>query len=177
MFLCLPFITISAAGHGWKRRVGNYQNLKTDLAVTIQSLTLGWVEAKSLYKTNTVTKVNPIENVCSEVKRTMQGTWPVLPPRNSDEQWALVSDTWDEVASSQRYIRTLIESTTWWMKSVVEAEGLKYSFSFSMRRCNTSLVPVARQTTSLHLLRLWVWISPGAWMSVFCKCCYVASAT
>jgi len=42
----------------------------------------------------------------------MQGTWPVLPPRNSDEQWALVSDTWDEVASSQRYIRTLIESTT-----------------------------------------------------------------
>jgi len=43
---------ISAAGHGWKRRVGNYQKLKTDLAVT--SLTLSWVEATSLYKMNTV---------------------------------------------------------------------------------------------------------------------------
>jgi len=48
----------------------------------------------------------------SEVKRTLHVTWPVLPPRNSDELWALVSDTWDEVASSQRYIQSLIESMT-----------------------------------------------------------------
>ena len=97
---------------GWKRRVGNYQKLKADLPVTIQSLTLSWVEAESLYKTNTLIKINPIENMWSEVKRTMQETWPVLPPRNSDELWALVSDAWDEVASSQRYIRSLIESMT-----------------------------------------------------------------
>jgi hypothetical protein len=45
--------------------------------------------------------VNPVENMWSEVKRTMQETWPVLPPRNSDELWNLVSDAWDEVASSQ----------------------------------------------------------------------------
>jgi hypothetical protein len=70
------------------------------------------VEVESLYKTNTVIKVNPIENMWSEVKRTMQEIWPVLPPRNSDELWALVSDAWDEVASSQRYIRLLIESMT-----------------------------------------------------------------
>ena len=50
--------------------------------------------------------MNPIENMWSEVKRTMQETWPVLPPRNSDELWALVSDVWDEVASSKRYIRS-----------------------------------------------------------------------
>ena len=29
--------------------------------------------------------MNPIENMWSEVKRTMQETWPVLPPINSDE--------------------------------------------------------------------------------------------
>jgi hypothetical protein len=29
--------------------------------------------------------MNPIVNMWSEVKRTMQETWPVLPPRNSDE--------------------------------------------------------------------------------------------
>ena len=29
--------------------------------------------------------MNHIENMWSEVKRAMQETWPVLPPRNSDE--------------------------------------------------------------------------------------------
>jgi len=48
--------------------------------------------------------MNPIENMWSEMKRTLLETWPVLPPRNSDELWTLVSDAWDEVASSQRYI-------------------------------------------------------------------------
>jgi len=48
--------------------------------------------------------MNSIENMWSEVKRTMQETWPVL-PRNNDELWAFVSDAWDEVASSTRYIR------------------------------------------------------------------------
>jgi len=43
------------------------------------------MEAVSLYKTNTVIKVNPMENMWSEVKRTMQETWPVLPSRNSNE--------------------------------------------------------------------------------------------
>jgi hypothetical protein len=54
--------------------------------------------------------MNLIESMWSEVKRAMQGTWPVLPPRNSDELWTLVSDTGDEVASSQRYIRSLTAS-------------------------------------------------------------------
>ena len=67
--------------------------------------------------------MNPIEDMWSEVKRTMQETWPVLPPRNSDELCTLVSDVWDEVASSQRYVRSLIESMTRRMKSVVVAKG------------------------------------------------------
>jgi hypothetical protein len=48
--------------------------------------------------------MNPIKNMWSKVKRTMQGTWLVLPPRNSDELWTLVSEAWDEVASSQHYV-------------------------------------------------------------------------
>jgi len=58
----------------------------------------------------------------------MQENWPVLPPRNSDELWGLVSDTWDEVASSQRYIRLLIEPLTRQMKSAVKAEGFWTSY-------------------------------------------------
>jgi len=72
--------------------------------------------------------MNPIENMWSEVKRTVQKTWPVLPPRNSDEPWALVSDVWDEIAASTHYIRSLIESMTRQMKSVVEAEGFWTSY-------------------------------------------------
>jgi len=46
--------------HGWKRRAGNYQKLETDLAVTIQSLTLSWVEAESLcHSVLTVSRRNP----------------------------------------------------------------------------------------------------------------------
>ena len=70
--------------------------------------------------------MNPIENMWSEVKRTMQETWPVLPPRNRDELWALVSDTWHEVAS--RYIRSMIESMTRQTKPVVEAEWFWASY-------------------------------------------------
>jgi hypothetical protein len=28
-----------------------------------------------------------------------------------------------------------------------------------------------RGSLAVHLLGLWVWILPGAWMSVFCECC------
>ena len=72
--------------------------------------------------------MNPIENMWSEVKRTMQETWPALPLRNSNELWTLVSDAWDEVASSTCFIRSLFESMTRQMKSVVEAEGFWTSY-------------------------------------------------
>jgi len=58
----------------------------------------------------------------------MQETWPILPPRNSDELWAFVLDTWDEVALSQHYSQSLIESMTRQLKSVVEAEGFWTSY-------------------------------------------------
>jgi hypothetical protein len=56
--------------------------------------------------------MNPTENMWSEVKRILQETWPALPPRNSDELLAIVSDVWDDIASSPHYIRSLIESMT-----------------------------------------------------------------
>jgi hypothetical protein len=51
--------------------------------------------------------MNHIENMWSEVKRTMQKTWPVHPTRNSDELWTLLTDAWDEVVLSQPYVRSL----------------------------------------------------------------------
>jgi len=55
------FITVDETGYMLlvmaENRVGNPQKLKTDLAITIQPLTLSWVEADSLYKTNTVIKL------------------------------------------------------------------------------------------------------------------------
>jgi len=72
--------------------------------------------------------MNPIDNMWSEVKRAMQETWPVLPSRNSNELWANVSDARDEVACSQRYIRTLTESMSQQMKAVVKAEGFWTSY-------------------------------------------------
>jgi hypothetical protein len=49
-------------------------------------------------------EMNPIKDMWSEVKRTMQEAWPVLPPRNSDELLALVSHACNEVASTTHYI-------------------------------------------------------------------------
>jgi hypothetical protein len=53
--------------------------------------------------------MNLIENMWNEVNRTTQETWPVLPPRNSDKLWTLVSDA-GEGASSLRYVRSLTAS-------------------------------------------------------------------
>jgi len=72
--------------------------------------------------------MNHIENMWSEEKRTMHQTRLFLSPRNSDELWALVSDAWDEVASSRRHIPPLIESATLKMKSLVEAQGFWTSY-------------------------------------------------
>jgi hypothetical protein len=72
--------------------------------------------------------MNHIENMWSEVNRTMHESWPVLPSRNSDELWTLLTHAWDELVSSQRYVRTLVESMTRRVKSVIEAKGLWMSY-------------------------------------------------
>ena len=65
LYLRIRGVSLSST-HGWKRRVGNYQKPKTDLALTIQSLTLSWVEAKSLYRSFlTVSRCNPGSWTCA----------------------------------------------------------------------------------------------------------------
>ena len=104
--------------HGWKRRVRNYQKLKSDLPLTIQSLTLSWVSCRGLQ-----------DKYChkSEPHRVYV-EWGEKGQRRKPGLSSLVSDTWEEVASSQHYIQSLIESMTWRMKSVVKAEGLWTSY-------------------------------------------------
>ena len=64
-YLCIRGVSLSSI-HGWKRRVGNCQKLKNDLTVTIQSLTLSWVEAESLYRSVlTVSRHNPSSWTCA----------------------------------------------------------------------------------------------------------------
>ena len=35
----------------------------------------------------------------SAVRKTIQETWPTVPPRNSNDLWPFMSDVWDERAS------------------------------------------------------------------------------
>jgi hypothetical protein len=72
--------------------------------------------------------MNPTVNMWTEVKKTMQETWPDLPPRKIDALRTLVSDAWDEVASPQRYVQSLTESMPRRMRSVVEAQGFWTSY-------------------------------------------------
>jgi hypothetical protein len=64
--------------------------------------------------------MNVIENMWKEVKKTMQKPGLTSLPRNRDVLRTLVSDAWDEVASSQRYVQSLIESMPRRRRSVVE---------------------------------------------------------
>jgi len=56
-----------------EKRVGNPQKLKIDLAITIQPLTLCWVEAESLYKKNTVIKLKVKVNDGADLVYRPQG--------------------------------------------------------------------------------------------------------
>jgi hypothetical protein len=64
--------------------------------------------------------MNHIENMWSEVKKTVQETWRKICPRIKDALQSHVSDAWDEVASSQRYVRHLIEFVPRRMTSLVD---------------------------------------------------------
>jgi hypothetical protein len=48
--------------------------------------------------------MNPIKNIGTEVNKTMQDIWPILPVTNGDALWTLVSDAMYEVATSPFYV-------------------------------------------------------------------------
>lgn len=72
--------------------------------------------------------LNPIENVWAETKRTMSDNWPSSQPTNSDQLWELVSDAWDEVASSEGYAARLVRSLPRRLSRVVENGGFWSSY-------------------------------------------------
>jgi len=146
-FLCLPFITINHTVLYINRRQQyglHYQHILKNVMVpsvrmlypfTARPLLHSWFSCGSRMAIAAGRRRTPWlatasawyeprrENVeCGEKDNAGN------PPRNSDELWALVSDVWDEVASSTRYIRSLIEFTTRRMKSVVEAEWFWTSY-------------------------------------------------
>jgi hypothetical protein len=82
--------------------------------------------------------MNPIENTWREMKRTMNGTSPVLPPRNSDELRTLVSNAWDEVASSHA-LRSIIN---WVNDTMNEISGRsKGVLDFWLKRLVSEISP------------------------------------
>jgi hypothetical protein len=105
----------------------------------VQELLSLQVDAELIDWTPRAPDMNPSKNMWSGVKSTMQETWPVLPPRNSVELWTLVSDTWDEFASSQHYVQLLIESMTCQMKSVVKVQRF-WTFYYKDQFLKTALV-------------------------------------
>jgi len=79
------FRTVNETGYlmfcyGWKK-VAMYQKLKSDLTVTIQSLTLSWVQSESLFKKNTVLKVKvALLAVCRHWFKLHVFHWVISPP-------------------------------------------------------------------------------------------------
>jgi hypothetical protein len=61
-------------------------------------------------------------------EKAMQAIWPDLTPTNRDAFWTLESDAWGEVASSQRYVRSPIESMPRRIRSVFDAQGFCTSY-------------------------------------------------
>lgn len=72
--------------------------------------------------------LNPIENVWAETKRTIGENWPNPQPTNADALWELISDAWDEVASSESYAATLVRSLPRRLRQVIENDGFWSSF-------------------------------------------------
>jgi hypothetical protein len=67
--------------------------------------------------------LNPIENVRAETKRAMAENWPDPSPASKNVLWYVVLDAWEEVAHSEGYAATLVESLPRRMQMVIDSEG------------------------------------------------------
>jgi hypothetical protein len=65
--------------------------------------------------------LNPIENVWAETKRIMAENWPDPSPASKNAPWDVVLDAWEEVAHSEVYTATLIESLLQRMEMVIDS--------------------------------------------------------
>jgi transposase-like protein len=69
------------------------------------------------------TDLNQIENVWAETKRVMAENWPDPSPASKNALWDVVLGTWEEVAHSEVYAATLVESLPRRMQMVIDSEG------------------------------------------------------
>jgi hypothetical protein len=60
--------------------------------------------------------LKPIKNVWAETKRVMAENWPDPSPASKNALWDVVLDAWKEVAYSEVYAATLVESLPWRMQ-------------------------------------------------------------
>jgi hypothetical protein len=67
--------------------------------------------------------LNPIENVRPETKRVMAENCPDPSPASKNFLWDVVLDAWEEVAHSEVYASTLVESLPCSMQMVIDSEG------------------------------------------------------
>jgi hypothetical protein len=66
--------------------------------------------------------LNPIENVWPETKRVMAENWPDPSQASKNALWDVL-DAWEEVAHSDVYAATLVESLPRRMQMVIDSEG------------------------------------------------------
>jgi hypothetical protein len=67
--------------------------------------------------------LNPIENVWPETKSVMAENCPDPSPPSTNALWDFVLDAWEEVAHSEGYAVTLVESLPRRMQMVIDSEG------------------------------------------------------
>jgi hypothetical protein len=85
----------------------------------------GWLadqnEVNLLVWTPCGAKLNPTENVWPQTKRVMAENWPDPSPASKNALWDVVLDAWEEVAHSEGYTVTLIESLPRRMQMVIDS--------------------------------------------------------
>jgi hypothetical protein len=67
--------------------------------------------------------LNPIENVWAKTKPVMAKNWPDPSPASKNAQWDIVLDAWEDVAHSEGYAATPVESLPGRMQMVIDSEG------------------------------------------------------
>jgi hypothetical protein len=57
------------------------------------------------------------------MKHVMAKNWPDPSPASKNTLWDVVLDAWEEVAHSEVYAATLVESLPWRMQMVIDSVG------------------------------------------------------
>jgi hypothetical protein len=96
--IMVPYIRLVCAN-----RVIQFQ--QDHYCIHVSNLVQGWLLVQAYVECSNwppkASGMSPIDNILREVKKTMQISWPDLPPKNSDTLWTTGTENWDKYASSQ----------------------------------------------------------------------------